>query len=161
MDAINTQATQQSGSDSTKVKKTKRVIEKLSLEEIEGLEGAIAAPEKKIEQDQYFIQFFLKVSGLIGILEDVTQAHSFATLLDTKAKAKSVGSVISIGVENGFCQVVLKITTTGQQAKHSVPIKHAFAQLKEYLDTAQLLHQGTASWKAKVNGTTVAFGEYK
>ena len=157
----NTNTNPSNSNDNTKVKKTKRVIEKLSLDLIKDLPGAIAAPEKKVERDQYFMQIHRKLSGQIGNPVEMTQGHEFATLFDTKAKTKNVGSVISIGVENSIFEIVLKITTTEKPANNAVPINNVFAQLKEDLDAAQFLHQGDATWKAKVNGTTVVEGHFK
>lgn len=149
------------GATSPKPKKTKRVIEKLPLDLIKDLPDPIAAPEKKVEQDQYFLLLRRMLTGPLGIPVEISQCYEFAIQLDTAANAKSVGSVISIGVEKGCFEIVLKLTTNGQPANNAVPVNNAFALLKDELDAAPLLHQGSASWKAKVNGTTVAEGKFK
>jgi hypothetical protein len=158
---LNVTANPGNANGNTAGKKTKRQIDRLSPDLIKDAPGEVAAPEKKIEQDQYFLQIRRKVTGQLGNSAEISQGHDFAGQLDLAAKAKNVGAVISFSVEKGCSEIVLKITTNGQPANHAEPINNAFAQLKEDLAGGQILHQGNASWTAKVNGTTVVEGIFK
>lgn len=145
--------------------KSKRRFKKLTADEITSFPGAVAPPEKKVEQaTAYFIFFNLPVTAPLGTPSEVAQGHDFSYQLDTHAKAKDVGGVTSVGIADGHFEVVLKIATTGEQTSHGAPASNAFTQLKDYLSLAPQLNQGPAgkpaTWKAKVNGTTILEGRY-
>ena len=165
MDNLTTASNSSTFTDTPKLKPPKKRIRKLTAAEIFNLPGALAAPEKKVEPDlAYFIIFMLPVTGLIGTTAEAAQDHDFAHKLDEQAKAKDVGAVMSVGVSDGVFEVVLKLTATGEQPSHGAPTINAFTQLKEFLDAAPQLKPDSsgkhATWKAKVNGTTIVDGRY-
>lgn len=165
MDATQTATTNTSNPADTPKLKPHRRIKKLTAAEIGAFPGAIAPHEKTVEPDfAYFISSHLPVTGCFGTPNEAAQVHDFAYRLDTQAKAKGVGAVTSVSVANGLFDVVLTLSVTGEQASYGAPASNAFTLLKEYLSAAPQLHQGTAekqaTWKAKVNGTTILEGRY-
>lgn len=143
----------------------KRRIKKLTAAEVVGLPGVTHAPEPLVQSDlKYFLCFLLPVSGVIGTSVEAGQVQDFAYRLNTVSNDKGVGAVSSVNISNGQAEVVLKLNVTGEQESHGVPVNNAFSQLNEYLDAEAILGAGPAgkpaTWKAKVNGTTVAEGRY-
>jgi len=154
-----------SAGDPTKPKQAKRRFSKLTAEEVAGLPGANAKAPKEAESDlKYWVYFAVPVTALIGSAAEAEQVHDFACQLDEQAKAKDVGEVVTVAFANGSAEVVLKLITSGELATHGAPAKNAFSQLDGLLGSASVLTQGVAgkraTWKAKVNGTTIADGRY-
>ena len=151
--------------NSTDTLKPKKRIKRLTAEEVRDLPGANPVLEKLPEPElTYYLIFIFSVTGPIGNPTEANQVYDFANQLDTHAKSKNVGSVMSIGAANGLFEVVLKLSATGEQANYGVPATNAFMVLKDYLSTEDLLKHGPAgkpaTWKAKVNGTTIVDGRY-
>lgn len=146
------------------LKKTKRSFS-MTAEEKAAFPTAITTPEKIVVPDiSYSLLSIIPVTGPIGTTLEAGKVYDFANQLDTHAKAKDVGAVISVSVENGKFVVGLRLSTTGEQASHGAPAANAFTKLKDFLSTSTLLTQGaagkSATWKAKVNGTTILEGRY-
>ena len=167
MDALNTPLVDSAiPVDAPKPKGTKRRIGKLTAAEIEGLPGVNPTVVKKVEPDiSYSLYFTVPVSGGVGNQMEAGQVHEFALPLNMHAQAKGVGEVSAINFSNNQAEVVLKLSAQANpMTSHAIPVAHAFTQLKEYLDMAPLLHQAAlgkvATWKAKVNGTTIVDGRY-
>lgn len=149
--------------DTSNGKLPKRRIKKLTAAEIGNLPGAVAIVEKKVEPDlAYYLFFFLPVTGPVGSVTEANQVHDFAYQLDVQAKAKDVGAVKSVGVTDGLFEVVLQLSATGEQSSYGAPATGAFTKLEEFLKGAVQLSHGPAgkpaTWKAKVNGTTIVVG---
>lgn len=149
-------------------KGTKRRFSKLSGNDLDlGMFPGVTTPtpKKVVEGGSYYIYFSIPVTGAIGTAVESGKVHVFASELDAQAQADDVGNVASVTNAGGKIDIVLKINTTGVQTNHGVPASNAFAKLKAYLDGATVLSQGVvadkpASWKAKVNGTTILEGSY-
>ncbi|GEM_PF-2701683 len=145
--------------------KTKRRFGKLSAAEISAFPGAIVPAEKKVEPDiSYFIFFNIPASNVFGTASEAAQVHDFAYQLDAQAKAKDIGAVMSFSVAEGLFEVVLRLSATGEQITHGTPAANAFTQLNSHLSSAIVLKPNaagkSATWKAKVNGTTIISGSY-
>jgi len=145
--------------------KTRRRIGKLTADDIAAFPGATPPPVKKVEPDfTYYLVFNIPVTAPLGTPSEAAHVHDFAYQLDMQAKAKKVGEVISVGVADGVFTVVLKLGVNGPQTNHGAPAKNTFTQLKDFLGNAVQLKPGLAgkpaSWKAKVNGTTIIDGVF-
>jgi hypothetical protein len=145
--------------------KTRRRIGKLTAADLAAFPGADMTPIKKADPDyKYYIEFKVPVTGIFGTPTEVGQGHDFAYQLDAQAKAKGVGSVSSVGVADGIFDVELKLDVAGEQEKHSTPAAGAIAKLQDFLGNAPQLKQGPAgkqaTYKAKVNGTTIVEGHF-
>lgn len=139
--------------------KVRRRFGKLSADEISAFPGAITPAEKKVEPDISFsIIFSFLLTSTFGNAYDATQIYDFASKLDTQAKTKSVGTVTAVKTENGISDVVLTLLTTGEQSSYGAPAVAAFKELDDYLRSS--LTGKSATWKAKVNGTTIITGTY-
>ena len=142
-----------------------RRFRKLKGDEVKGFPGVDLAQVKSTTvEDVYYMYFILWLSSLVGNPDEAASCYSFADELDGQAKAKSIGEVSSISMANGVCQVELRLSVTGKPEKTSIPAANAFAQLKDFLGNSALLKVGPtgkpATWKAKVNGTTLIDGRF-
>jgi hypothetical protein len=145
--------------------KTRRRIGKLSEADLAAFPGADMTPVKMVDPAyKYYIVFNIPATGTFGTPTEASQVHDYAYQLDTQAKAKAVGSVTSVGVANGSFDVELKLDVAGEQEKHSAPAAGAIAKLQDFLGNAAQLKKGPAgklaTYKAKVNGTTIVEGHF-
>jgi hypothetical protein len=132
---------------------------KLSEAELALLPGDDTTPVKKAEPEYTnYIEFNIPVTGPFGSATEAGQVHDFAHQVDAQAKAKGIGSVISVGVSNGIFDVVLKMEAGGDAVKQSGPAAEALVKLRDYLGGAVQLKPGpagkAASYQIRVNGTT-------
>jgi len=147
----------------SKVKKPR--FKKLTGAEVADLPGVNSATLKAVEPDlTYFIYFAVPLTDLVGSVTEANQIHDFAYKLDVEAKANKVGSVTTVAFGSGSAEIVLKLEATGPQPSLGAPVSHAFVQLKQFLNSALVLTQDysgkRASWKAKINGTTIVDGHF-
>jgi hypothetical protein len=147
-------------------KPPRRRFAKLSGADLVAFPGALPQPEKKAPEPgiTYSIEFNLPVTAPLGLATELVQVFGFVDQLGIQAKVKGIGAVTAVNVVDGNSEVVLKLSTTGEQPNHGTPAANAFATLKDYLESAPQLITGPAgtpaSWKAKVNNTTIAEGCY-
>jgi len=147
------------------LKAKKQRFKKLTGDEIADLPGANLATVKAVASGPtYFIYFAVPISELVGSVIEANQVHAFVDHLDAQAKANKVGSVANIAFGSGSAEIILKLDATGLQPSPGAPVSHAFVQLKQFLNSALVLTQDysgkRASWKAKINGTTIVDGHF-
>jgi len=137
----------------------RNTIPKLSPSEASMFPGVNTPVVKKVESEfTYSILFCLPVNGQIGTKAELGKVHEFAGQLNTAANDNDLGSVTSISVTDGIAEVALTLTVEEKPANPGIPASNAFTELKDFLGEATLLNQG-ATWKAKVNGTTIVDGK--
>jgi hypothetical protein len=146
-----------------KPKQSKRRFAKLTAEELAGLPGVTTkAPKPAVQAVTYSAWFSLPVTGSIASTAEAERIHDFARKLDEQAKAKDVGGVTGLTFGNGTAEIALKLDVREQPASNAVPVASMFAQLNDFFVSAPVLRVGVAgkcaTWKAKVNGTTITEG---
>lgn len=155
-----------SSNGTTAGNRAQRRFRKLKGDEVKDFPGVNLANVKAVTvEDIFYMYFVLGLLSLIGNPDDIARCLRFAHELDVQVKAKGIGWVSSISIANGECQIVVTLSVTVKPEKSSTPAANAFAQLKDFLDNSALLKAGPtgkpATWKAKVNGTTLIDGQFQ
>jgi hypothetical protein len=155
-----------SDADKSQVNKTrKRRFRKLTGAELAGLPGAVQSAEKVCEADVvYYICFSTPLTGPVGTVTEAAQVHDFVYQLGTHTFNTGVGLVASVSFAVGSTEIVLKLNESGEQTERAAPVVDAFTKLGGFLSSSPILTEQRsgrkASWKAKINGTTIAEGRY-
>ncbi|WP_321920485.1 hypothetical protein [Paraburkholderia tropica] len=142
----------------------KRRFTKLKASELARLPGATAFGTKPVERDVAYIQFKLPVSAVVGTVVESNEIFNFARTLDEQSHAQQIGSVSNIAFGDGSAEVVLKLDAAVDPDNHGSAAANAFSSLSEVLSAARVLQDTRAgrraTWRAKINGTTIAEGGY-
>ncbi|TCG00422.1 hypothetical protein BZM26_12755 [Paraburkholderia strydomiana] len=142
----------------------KRRFTKLKALDLASLPGATAAGAKTLERDVASILFKVPVSAFVGISSESDEVFSFATDLSRHGQTLQLGEVTNINFGDGFGEVVLKLDADVDPDNYGAVAADAFARLGEVLNAApalKLTRTGRrATWRAKVNGTTIAEGNF-
>ncbi|MFP3705194.1 hypothetical protein [Paraburkholderia tropica] len=145
-------------------KSRKRRFTKLTASELTGLPGATVAGGKPAGRDMPSIQFKVPVSAVVGTVDESAEIFNFACTLDEQSQAQRIGTVSNIAIGDGSAEVVLKLDAAVDPNNHGSAAADAFARLSEVLSAARVLQDiragRRATWRAKINGTTIAEGSY-
>lgn len=142
----------------------KRRFTKLKAFELAGLPGATSAATKPVERDVPFIQFAVPVTNSVGSAAESLEIVEFSNDLNEQGRALQIGSVCKVGFGEGTAEVVLQLDASVDPENHGSAAADAFGKLSRFLTSAQVLHVDRdgrrATWRAKINGTTIADGRY-
>ncbi|VVE71626.1 hypothetical protein PCA31118_03927 [Pandoraea captiosa] len=142
----------------------KRRFTKLRASELVGLPGATSAVTKPVERDVAFIQFAVPVTNSVGTAAESLEIVEFSSGLNEQGRTLQIGSVCKVGFGEGTADVVLKLDAPVDPTNHGSAVADAFGKLNDFLTSAQVLRADRsgrrATWRAKINGTTIADGRY-
>lgn len=152
------------GPTGSTTKPRKRRFTKLKATELVGLPGATPAIARSVERDVAFIQFAFPITGSVGTAAESSEIIEFASNLNGEGKTQRIGSVSKIGFGDGSAEVVLRLDAPVDPANHGAAAAAAFNALGDFLNASHVLcvdRDGRrATWRAKINGTTIADGRY-
>lgn len=142
----------------------KRRFTKLKASELAGLPGATSTVARSVERDVAFIQFAFPITGSVGTSAESSEIIEFASNLNSEGQTRRIGSVAKIGFGEGTAEVVLRLDAPVDPANHGAAAAAAFNTLGDFLNASHVLcvdRDGRrATWRAKINGTTIADGRY-
>lgn len=153
-----------SAAHETVTKTRKRRFTKLKASELAGLPGATSTATKPVERDVAFIQFAVPITGVVGTAAESSEIVEFASGLNDQGQVQHIGSVAKLGFADGVAEVVLRLDVPVDPTNHGAAAADAFGKLSNFLTAAQVLRVDRggrrATWRAKINGTTIADGRY-